>query len=163
VGGRPPTPSALKELHGNPGRRPLNENEPKPNVYLPEKPPYEMSEQATQIFRSKASELYQCGILTNLDAEFLAIWAEMMAEYVEIKKEIQEQGRVYYKQRIDGSGNELMEPSRNPNMITLENLRREIRFYSARLGTEPSARVKLQVIKVDENEFDDFLRKKSEI
>lgn len=163
MGGRPPTPSALKELHGNPGHRPLNEHEPKPNVYLPEKLPYEMSGVASEIFNNKARELYQCGILTNLDVEFLGIWAEMMEEYIDIKNEIKKQGRVYYKQRIDGSGNELMEPARNPNMITLENLRREIRFYSARLGTEPSARTKLQIIKIEEDEFEEYLSKKSEI
>ena len=28
--GRKPTPTAIKELEGNPGKRPLNEKEPKP-------------------------------------------------------------------------------------------------------------------------------------
>lgn len=29
AGGRPPKPTYLKVLEGNPGRRPINENEPK--------------------------------------------------------------------------------------------------------------------------------------
>ena len=34
-GGRKPLPTALKALRSNPGRRPLNEDEPKPDVRLP--------------------------------------------------------------------------------------------------------------------------------
>ena len=34
-GGRKPLPTKIKLLRGNPGRRPLNENEPEPEVRLP--------------------------------------------------------------------------------------------------------------------------------
>ena len=33
--GRKPTPTAIKELEGNPGKRPLNKNEPKPTKKAP--------------------------------------------------------------------------------------------------------------------------------
>ena len=36
--GRKPKPTALKVLEGNPGKRPLNENEPKPERKAPECP-----------------------------------------------------------------------------------------------------------------------------
>ena len=36
--GRKPKPTVLKELEGNPGRRPLNKNEPKPNKKAPRCP-----------------------------------------------------------------------------------------------------------------------------
>lgn len=160
LAGRPPTPTALKELHGNPGKRPLNEDEPRPGVYLPDKPPYELTETAQEIFSNKARELFACGILTQLDVEFLAIWAELMDDYITLVKQVRDEGFVYYKQKLLYDGNTRNEPERNPNLITLENLRREIRFYSARLGTEPSARTKLQVVRVQEDELDDFIQRK---
>ena len=33
--GRKPVPTALKKLRGNPGKRPLNDAEPKPDVVVP--------------------------------------------------------------------------------------------------------------------------------
>lgn len=36
--GRPPKPTAIKELEGNPGKRPLNKNEPKPKQTAPKCP-----------------------------------------------------------------------------------------------------------------------------
>ncbi len=36
--GRPPLPTAVKEANGNPGKRALNHDEPKPAVALPEPP-----------------------------------------------------------------------------------------------------------------------------
>ena len=36
--GRKPKPTALKVLEGNPGKRPLNENEPKPENKAPRCP-----------------------------------------------------------------------------------------------------------------------------
>ena len=38
AGGRPPKPTYLKVLEGNPGKRPLNENEPKPKPSAPKCP-----------------------------------------------------------------------------------------------------------------------------
>ena len=49
-GGRKPTPTTLKELKGNPGRRPLNEAEPKPAARLPS-PPAHLSRSARREWR----------------------------------------------------------------------------------------------------------------
>ena len=38
--GPPPQPTALRVLNGNPGRRPLNDREPKPGAGPPRCPPY---------------------------------------------------------------------------------------------------------------------------
>jgi hypothetical protein len=37
--GRRPKPTPVKVLTGNPGKRPLNKNEPRPDVLIPECPP----------------------------------------------------------------------------------------------------------------------------
>jgi len=33
MAGRKPKPTALKIIEGNPGKRPLNKNEPKPDIF----------------------------------------------------------------------------------------------------------------------------------
>lgn len=155
--GRPPVPTALKVLHGNPGEYPLK-NEPKVRVYLPTAPGW-MSDEAKEIFNSKAKELYDMKVLTQADVETLAVWADMMGQYIQVSQQIRKEGMVFYKQKIDGNGLERLEPERNPNIVTLEKLRSELRHYSSLLGTNPSARTRLQVIDVKEDEFDSFLRK----
>ena len=159
MGGRPPTPTALKALHGFPGRRPPPENEPRPDVYLPEAPEW-LNKLSKEIFKNKAKELYEVKILTQLDTETLAIWADMMGQYVTLRQQIEKEGMVFYKQKVDFQGNERLEPARNPNMVTIEYLRREIRQYSDMLGTNPRARVRLQVIEVPNDPFEDFLSEK---
>ncbi len=44
-GGRKPTPTRLKLLRNNPGKRPLNPDEPQPEATLPE-PPAHLSDEA---------------------------------------------------------------------------------------------------------------------
>ena len=65
-GGRKPQPTALKELKGNPGRRPLNEDEPKPEVHLPG-PPSHLSPAARREWRRAGAFLVEMGLMTDLD------------------------------------------------------------------------------------------------
>ena len=154
----PPKPTALRILEGNPGRRPLPANEPAVRIYLPDAPEW-MSDEAKEIFNNKARELYDMKVLSQSDVEVLAVWADMMGQYIQMSKQVRNEGFVFYKQKIDSNGLERMEPERNPNIVTLEKLRSELRQYSNLLGTNPSARTRLQVIDVKEDEFDSFLRK----
>ncbi len=53
--GRKPTPTALKLLKGNPGKRPLPENEPNPQGEV--KKPVFVKHRATRIWKQYAPEL----------------------------------------------------------------------------------------------------------
>ena len=64
--GRPPKPTAIKELEGNPGKRPLNKNEPKPKAKAPKCPPW-LESDAKKEWRRLSKELEAMGLLTQVD------------------------------------------------------------------------------------------------
>ena len=64
--GRPPKPTAVKELEGNPGKRPLNKNEPKPKQTAPKCPSW-LEPDAKKEWRRLSKELESMGLLTEVD------------------------------------------------------------------------------------------------
>ena len=82
--GRRPKPTRMKVLTGNPGKRPLNVNEPSPQAAVPECPA-ELGPVAHREWDRLVGELAVLKLLTNLDRAALgaycgayALWAEAM-------------------------------------------------------------------------------------
>lgn len=71
---RPPKPTALKLLTGNPGGRKLNDREPEPKVLDDCTPPAYLSEAAREIWAEWAPKLTRNLLLTELDVEAFAQW-----------------------------------------------------------------------------------------
>jgi P27 family predicted phage terminase small subunit len=68
MSGPPPTPTYLKLLRGNPGRRPINKDEPKPEIPAkPPEPPTWLSAYAVEEWKRVAPEAYALKLLTGLD------------------------------------------------------------------------------------------------
>jgi P27 family predicted phage terminase small subunit len=67
-----PTPTNLRLLRGNPGRRPLNENEPQPDIAanVPE-PPVHVYGHAAEEWRRIAPGLHRLKLLTSHDLKVL--------------------------------------------------------------------------------------------
>jgi P27 family predicted phage terminase small subunit len=74
--GRKPTPTALKIVRGNPGKRPLNEREPKPARASPDDVPEWLSPEARAHWPLIAKQLRNAGILTEIDVPALAQYCE---------------------------------------------------------------------------------------
>jgi P27 family predicted phage terminase small subunit len=89
--GRRPKPSRLKALTGNPGKRPLNANEPQPEVTVPECPP-ELGPVARREWDRLSQELASLGLLTNLDRSALAAYCGAYALWAEATEAIQKYG-----------------------------------------------------------------------
>jgi P27 family predicted phage terminase small subunit len=87
--GRRPKPTALKEMLGNPGKRPLNRNEPKPVQAMPTCPAH-LSPTAKAEWKRLAAQLHRLGILTQLDRAALAGYCQVYARWVEAEKKLQE-------------------------------------------------------------------------
>ena len=90
--GRRPKPTRLKVLTGNPGKRPLNESEPRPEPVVPECPP-ELGEVARREWDRLAAELGPLRITTNLDRGALAAYCGAYALWAEAMEAIQKYGR----------------------------------------------------------------------
>jgi P27 family predicted phage terminase small subunit len=89
--GRRPIPTRLKLLTGNPGKRPLNEDEPRPEIAAPECPK-ELGPIARQEWDRLVDELMALGLLTNLDRAALGAYCGAYALWAEATEAIQKYG-----------------------------------------------------------------------
>lgn len=88
--GRKATPTALKIIRGNPGKRPINGREPKPPVaglICPE----HMSDIAAGEWARIVPVLIDLGLATTADRSVLIAYCELYAEMVERSTERREQ------------------------------------------------------------------------
>lgn len=76
-----PTPTALKLLKGNPGRRPLPENEPEPPGEV-RKPAF-VTYKATRFWKEFAPKLEAMGVLKSTDVVMFGAWCCLSAEFEE--------------------------------------------------------------------------------
>lgn len=91
--GRKPTPTAIKELEGNPGKRPLNENEPKPMKKAPACPKW-LEPEAKKEWRRLAKQMESIGILTEVDMAAFASYCQAYARWKEAEEFISQHGSI---------------------------------------------------------------------
>jgi P27 family predicted phage terminase small subunit len=89
--GRRPKPTRLKVLTGNPGKRPLNNNEPNPEAAMPDCPP-ELGPVAKQEWDRLAGQLGPLRLITHLDRAALASYCAAYALWAEATQAIQTYG-----------------------------------------------------------------------
>jgi P27 family predicted phage terminase small subunit len=89
--GRRPKPTRLKMLTGNPGKRRLNEDEPRPDPNIPECPP-ELGPVARAEWDRLVDELAVLRMLTNLDRAALAAYCGAYALWAEATVQLQKYG-----------------------------------------------------------------------
>ncbi|RQR29406.1 phage terminase small subunit P27 family [Burkholderia sp. Bp9142] len=90
--GRKPTPTALKIARGNPGKRPLPENEP---MHTGEATaPEWLSAQAAAHWPIVAKQLGDAGVLTSVDTAALALYCEAFARWKHANDQVVKYGPV---------------------------------------------------------------------
>ena len=136
--GRRPKPSHLKLVQGNPGRRRMNEAEPKPRRTLPS-PPAHLSEAARVAWGRLTVLLDRMGVLTEADAYALERLAELYAEIVELSEVLAREGRTYESATQHGT---IVRP--RPEAAMLADADRRFRAYLVEFGLTPSARSKVR-------------------
>jgi P27 family predicted phage terminase small subunit len=134
--GRRPVPTNLKVLHGNPGKRPLNQNEPKPKQERPACPP-DLSKVARKEWRRIVPILEGLGILTRVDRAALAAYCESWARWREAERKIAETNLVIKTK----SGNVI----ENPYYSISKRERELMHKFLIEFGMTPSSRSKLSV------------------
>jgi P27 family predicted phage terminase small subunit len=91
--GRKPLPTAVKKLRGNPGNRPINSGEPKPNS-LTKVPPKHLSADAKQSWKETFKLLENTGVLSEQDTDLLCLYSETKSKWVHAMKQIKKNGYV---------------------------------------------------------------------
>ena len=89
--GRRPKPTRLKVLTGNPGKRPLNDAEPRPQVTIPDCPE-ELGETARREWNRLVGELATLNLLTNFDRAALAAYCGAYALWAQATEAVQKYG-----------------------------------------------------------------------
>ena len=89
--GRRPKPTRLKVLTGNPGKRPLNRDEPRPEVAVPDCPA-ELGPVAQREWHRLVGDLVALRLLTNLDRAALAAYCNAYALWAESLEGIRKHG-----------------------------------------------------------------------
>lgn len=80
--GRPPKPTALKLIAGNPGKRPVNAQEPQLPACGREAPAW-LGDAARAHWERLAPMLSAAGVLKESDADLLATYCALFTEYVQ--------------------------------------------------------------------------------
>ena len=137
----PAIPSNLKLLRGNPGKRPISKNEPKPRPITPDAPEY-LSPLALRRWNELLPELEIIGTLTIIDADIFGLYCVAWADIVELTADIEENGRSYEV----GTNGAL---SSRPEVAMLNRAKDDIRRFGAELGIGAAARTKVEVKKPD--------------
>ena len=91
--GRKPTPTAIKELEGNPGKRKLNDREPKPEKKAPSCPKW-LEPEAKKEWRRLARKMELMGVLTEVDMAAFAGYCQAYARWKEAEEFITQHGTI---------------------------------------------------------------------
>jgi P27 family predicted phage terminase small subunit len=143
--GRKPTPTALKLLRGNPGKRPLNAHEPRGTVAVLE-PPASLTEAARTVFASVAEEGAALGVVTTADALALRLLAWWAGEWAELDEFIRANGRTY--QTTTQSGDAMQRP--RPEAAMRAEAARELRQWLEAFGFTPSGRSRVHAVPAED-------------
>ena len=134
--GRKPKPTALKELQGNPGKRPFTGHEPKPPASLPTCPSH-LCAPAKAEWKRLAKSLHNIGVLTQVDRAALAAYCQAYGRWVEAEKHLAETPTLLKTP----AGYVQASP-----WLTIANKQLELMHkFMAELGLTPSARTRLAI------------------
>ena len=143
-GDRRSKPTKLKLLEGNPGRRPINENEPEPasdNIRQPQG----LDRFGKQAWNQLVPDLDQLGLLTNVDVFVLAAFCDAYSQWRHASKALRKLNPIDEEYRKVA--------------ITVEKARNEMRLTASEFGLSPAARSRLHVSSKqdDADPFEDFM------
>lgn len=143
--GRRPKPTALSLIDGNPGKRPLPKNEPRPAAAKPNAPAH-LSAEAKKHWRTIIKQLHAAKIMTRLDADALAIYCEAYTRWIDANEKVRTDGMVIT------SPNGV--PVLNPHLSICNKAFDQMRSMLIEFGMTPAARTKVQAIKEEKDEID---------
>lgn len=164
MAGRRPTPTALKLVTGNAGKRAINTSEPRPSTTKGPVMPSYLSPKAKAAWKKLTKLLKDMGVLTAADGFALERLCDVYAEILELRDEIAKNGRTYESIRqlddiadqqdgLDdndsglGLEQRLIKP--NPAVAMLADADRRFKSYLVEFGLTPAARTKIQVTNND--------------
>ena len=148
MGGRRPLPTEVKKVRGNPGKRPLNENEPEAQAGEP-KMPADLPELAQQEWKSIVPLLLKLSVLTEVDGKALAAYCYCFARWIQAEKEVADRGILIEEPIVSRETGEIMgyKVKKNPAIPIVNEALRGMKSYLIEFGLTPASRSRLHVEK----------------
>jgi P27 family predicted phage terminase small subunit len=143
--GRKPKPTALKLLEGNPGKRELNQFEPKPTDGLPICPEWLMEDAKEEWYRL-AAVMNKMGILSEVDQSAFAVYCQTWARWKEAQEHIDNEGSTFETD----SG----QIKRNPWVAIANEWQAKLLSVCGEFGLTPSSRSRIVAANTKETEAD---------
>lgn len=135
-GGHNRVPTALKVLRGNPGKRPLPANEPKPAVQVPEMPSG-LSPAARAEWQRVVPELVELGVIARIDRAALSGYCEAWATWLQANREMQKKGAELVQATSGG-------PAASALLRIRTAAAKEMADFAREFGMTPAARSRVQ-------------------
>ena len=147
--GRKPHATADKKLHGNPGKRKLNDNEPQGKLLekMPPPPAY-LGKHAVDAWNRNGPVLIEMMLLTDADIELFATFCQAIHVMIVSSEDINENGMTI----IGARGR-----TRNPAIASFTGAVNAIRALSSEFGMTPSSRSRLKLPGESGETLDDLL------
>lgn len=151
MSGPSPTPTALRLLRGNPGKRPLNDREPKPKRGLPAMPAHvKADDEARREWQRMGKRLLALGLLTEIDRAAMAAYCVAWSRWVKAEEIVREWGLL-----VSGPHGS---HARNPALKVAADAMALMLRVLPQFGMTPSSRSRLHVDAAqEEDSFDQFL------
>lgn len=150
--GPPPKPTALRLVQGNPSRRPLPKNEPRPSASAPDVPEF-LDEYGREEWNRVAPQLLRLGCLSEIDGGALAVYCQAFSRWRHIedvlRKLAEQQPNLRGLTSRNAAGGLVVNPlvrMANQQMMTVLRA-------AAEFGMTPSARTRIQLLQ-EHNELD---------
>jgi len=149
-----PKPSKLKMLAGNPGKRPLNKLEPKPDLINQISAPDCLDEDSAKIWDKIATQLHNIKVLTVIDTNALIRYCQLYSQWLQLQKILEEKGLTYEVNKENKNGDKFVCYIRErPEIKLCLRLNAEITRLEKEFGLTPSSRTDISVtipIEMDE-------------
>lgn len=155
--GRKPTPTALKLVKGNPGKRAMNKKEAKPDLAQPT-PPSFLNDDAKVEWGRVVGTLFKAGLMTELDRAVLAAYCQAYGRWAQAERALSrmadkdENNRALMVKTSNGNA------VQNPLVGTANKAKADMVRYALEFGMSPSARSKVNATPDDhqEDKFKEF-------
>lgn len=83
--GPAPKPTALRLLEGNLGKRPINAQEPRPDIRMPQRPAW-LDAGAQSVWRRLAPKLLELGVLSEVDGDIFGAYCQTASDLRRIRR-----------------------------------------------------------------------------
>ena len=145
IPGTKPKPVKLKLLEGNPGKRKLNMDEPKPAPIAPKCPGW-LLDDAKEEWKQMSSALEKLGMLTFIDKAAFAGYCQAYAKWKKAEEFIKKFGFTYKIPKKDKDGNVVsIFIAAFPEVAIARSSLEQVRQFCSEFGLTPSSRGRISL------------------